>query len=68
MNEMNNMSIKKGKSFAETYSLKKGIRKFGKRGYKALEKEIGQLHHRVCFQPTNIKDLTQSEKRKQWIH
>ena len=34
MNEMNNMSIKKEKSFAETYSLKKGIRKFGKRGYK----------------------------------
>ena len=64
MNEMNNMSIQKGKSFAETYSLKKGIRKFGKRGYNALEKEIGQLDHRVCFQPTNIKDLSPSEKKK----
>ena len=64
MDEMNNMSIKKGKSFAETYSLKKGIKKFGIKGYKALEKEIGQLHHRVCFEPINIQDLSQSEKDK----
>ena len=38
MNDLNNMSIQKGKSFAETNSLKKGIRKFDKKGYKALEK------------------------------
>ena len=40
-----------GASFAETYSLKKGIRILGERGEKAASDEVTQLHMRGCFNP-----------------
>ena len=50
--------------FAETYGLKKGIKKFGERGYKAAMSEMQQLHERVVFKPVNVGELTQQEKRR----
>ena len=41
-------------SFLQTYSLKQGIKKFGKRGVDAAHKEMRQLHDRVVFEPISI--------------
>ena len=51
-------------SFVETYSLKKGLKKFGGEGYKAAYKEMKQLHDRVCFKPINPDEMTSQERRK----
>ena len=47
-----------------TYSLKKGLQKFGEAGKAAALKEMKQLHDRVCFTPIDVKTLTESERRK----
>jgi hypothetical protein len=49
---------------AETYGLKKGIKKFGEQGYKAAMSEMQQLHERVVFKPVNLGELTQQERRR----
>ena len=51
-------------SFAETYSLNKGLKKFGERGYEAAFSEMKQLHERGVFAPRDINSLTQQEKRR----
>jgi Reverse transcriptase (RNA-dependent DNA polymerase) len=60
----NNMINNKNHSFLETYSLKKGLKHFGAKGYDAAFGEIKQLHDRVAFKPIHIKDLTQQEKKR----
>ena len=37
--------------FGQQHTLEKGIKKFGDKGVKSTEKEIGQLHDRKCFRP-----------------
>jgi hypothetical protein len=68
INHMNNIikypNYAKGNSFVETFSLKKGLKHFGDKGYDAAFGEIKQLHDRVVFQPKHIKDLTQQEKKR----
>jgi hypothetical protein len=51
-------------AFVETYSLKKGLKQFGKKGYDAALGEIKQLHDRVVFKPINVADLTQQERKR----
>ena len=55
-------SVEDGKQFIVTYSLKKGIAKFGPRGRDAALKEMKQLHDRGCFQPISKAELTRLEK------
>ena len=50
-----------GASFAETYSLKKGIRVLGERGEKAASDEVTQLHLRGCFNPIEVSSLSKDE-------
>jgi hypothetical protein len=50
--------------FAQTYSLKRDIKEFGKRGHKAAHEEMKQLHNRVVFIPILIKELTNVEIRR----
>jgi hypothetical protein len=50
--------------FAQTYSLKKGIKEFGKRGHKAAHKEMKQLQDRVVFIPIFIEQLTHIERKQ----
>eukprot|EP00957_Ditylum_brightwellii_P074277 5643923-Ditylum_brightwellii.AAC.1 len=50
--------------FAQTYGLRKGLNKFGDRGKKAVNKELGQLHSRNVFEPIHIKDITPLEKKR----
>ena len=47
-----------------TYSLKKGIAKFGEEGRASALKEMKQLHDRECFAPIDSKTLTPTEKKR----
>ncbi len=51
-------------SFLQTYSLKQGIKKFGKRGVAAAHKEIKQLHDRVVFEPISVDEMTSVERKR----
>ena len=46
------------------HMLHKGLKIFGKKGVKAIGKEVGQLHDRVCFQPVSVKSMNANERRK----
>ena len=48
----------------ETYSLKKGLKKFKERGHQAAVGEMKQLHDRVCFCPINPNTITTTERKK----
>ena len=48
----------------ETYSLMRGLKKFGEKGKQAALREIQQLHDRVCFEPIKLESLTQTEKKR----
>jgi hypothetical protein len=50
--------------FAQTYSLKRGVKEFGERGHKAAHKKMKQLHNRVVFIPILIEELTHVERRR----
>jgi hypothetical protein len=58
------MSKKKFYQFIQTYTLNKGIKKFGIEGKRAAFKEMKQLHDRIAFIPVRVEDLTELEKRK----
>ena len=62
---MNEMCIdKEAFHFVQSYSLRKGLKKFGQKGRDAAYKEMKQLHDRVVFEPIRIEDLTDIEKRR----
>ena len=46
-------------SLLQNYSLKKGIKKFGKQGKYAAVKEIKKLHYRVVFEPIYRNELNE---------
>ena len=48
----------------QTYSLKKGLEKFGVRGKQAAYKEMKQLHKRVVFKPVKVETLTPQERKR----
>ena len=60
----NTMSKKKFYQLVQTYTLKRGIKKFGIKGKQAAYKEIRQLHDRVVFKPVRVEDLTTLERRR----
>lgn len=68
INHLNNMILAKNKksqyAFVISYSLKKGLKHFGERGYNATLGEVKQLHDRVVFRPVHISDLTPIEKKR----
>ena len=64
LNETSIQAEETGKSFLETYNLRKGIQKFGERGRKAAHKEMKQLHDRVCFRPINPGTMTETERKR----
>ena len=49
---------------ATTYSLKKGISKYGNKCRQAINKELSQLHNREFFKPVMLSDLIREEKDK----
>ena len=51
-------------ALVQTYTLKKGLKKFKKKGYVAAFGEMKQLHDRVCFRPIDPSTMTKSERKK----
>jgi hypothetical protein len=64
INGFNNHMVNKKYSFIETYSLKRGLKQFGQKGYDAAFGEMQQLHDRAVFAPVDVNKLTQLEKRR----
>ena len=64
MTDLNSRATTKEMSFVETYSLLRGLKKFGEKGYNSAFSEMEQLHKRNCFAPLSIAELTAQEKRK----
>ena len=62
--DLNDKAKVKGTSFVETYTLKKGLNKFGDQGYEASHGEMKQLHDRSVFKPINVSNLTPQEKKR----
>ena len=56
--------IVQGQIHVQTYSLNKGLKKFGEKGKKASMKELKQLHDRVVWEPLMIAELTALEKER----
>jgi hypothetical protein len=52
------------RAFAQTYSLSKGIKKFGTAGEEAVLTEMNQLHNRGCFRPKNVDEMTNEIRRQ----
>ena len=50
--------------FIQTYSLSKGIKKFGKQGWDAAFKEMKQLNDREVFEPIDVSKLSTMDKKK----
>jgi hypothetical protein len=50
--------------FIQTYSLNKGIKKFGQKSKDAAIKEMKQLHNRTVFEGIKIKDMTPLKRQK----
>ena len=50
--------------FVQTYLLKAGIKKFGQRGKDAASTEMNQLHERNCFEPVDVKSLSDEERKR----
>ena len=48
----------------QQYIYHKGLKVFGNKGRKALEKEMGQLDDRECFKPIQVDKLSNDERRK----
>ena len=51
-------------SFVETYSIAKGIKKFGDRAVDSLKDEVKQIHERRSFRPIHFHELTREQKEK----
>ena len=68
MTNINNMLKQEPKStmasFLQTYSLNKGIKKFGHRGYNSTFREMLQLHQRTAFTPLYVNELIPEEKKR----
>ena len=50
--------------FIQTYSLNKGIKKFGQLGRDAAVKEMKQLHDRTVFEGIKVKEMTPLERKR----
>jgi hypothetical protein len=50
-------------AFAQTYSINRGIKKFGSEGAEAVQSEMNQLHGRGCFKPVHINDYEPKMRR-----
>jgi hypothetical protein len=64
MNSMVGMNDEETFSFIQTYSLNKGLKKFGNRGKDAAQKEMKQLHNCVVFEPILIAEMTPWERKR----
>jgi hypothetical protein len=67
MSNMNDIMVntnQKHHAFVQTFSLKKGLQKFGHKGHEAANDEMKQLIERGVFKPVDISTLSQQEKKR----
>ena len=64
LNAMQLNSQHKHHSHLVTYSLQKGLKQFGERGYDAAYGEMKQLHQRKAFAPVDVSSLSEQERRR----
>lgn len=64
INRLNNSTTEDQVSLLETFSLKQGIKKFGKSGYEAAFNEMLQQHQRKCFHPISIPEMSPRERKR----
>jgi hypothetical protein len=64
MNSMVGMNDAETYSFIQTYSLNKGLKKFGAHGKYAAQKEMKQLQDRIVFEPILNSEMTSSERKR----
>jgi hypothetical protein len=57
------LTDKQAHQFIQTYSLRKGPKKFGEHGKTAATSEK-QLHDRAVFEPIHVEEMTQVERRQ----
>ena len=57
-------TVKKNHQFTHTFSLSRGMKKFGEKDCQAALKEMEQLHERNVFDPVKVDDITTSEKKR----
>ena len=67
MEEIENITTKSETCMSQQHLLEKGLKIFGKKGYDAILKEMGQLDDRKCFEPVSVKEMSNSERRKAQI-
>ena len=60
----NNELVKDEVFFAETYTLNRGVKVVGRKGYEAAFNEVNQLHKRKCFMPIDVNKLSDENQRK----
>jgi hypothetical protein len=63
-NERVTTTVVPGQQHLVTYSLKKGLERFGERGTIATQKEMQQLIDRKCFVPIRKSDLNETEMKR----
>jgi hypothetical protein len=64
MSHINSKATVQGASFAQSYIIQCGLKKFGQRGADAASKEINQLHQRNCFTSIDVASMTPEERGK----
>ncbi len=57
-------TVQHGTQCLTTYSLRKGIAKFGEAGVKSAHKEVKQIHDRDCIRPILKSDLNPTERSR----
>jgi hypothetical protein len=57
-------TIKQGQQHLVTYSLRKGIERFGEKGTNAIQTEMQQMMDRKCFVPIRKSDLNETERKR----
>jgi hypothetical protein len=61
--KLGSLTDEQAHQFIQTYSLKKGLKKFGECGKTAVTRKMKQLHNRVVFEPIRVKEMTQIKRR-----
>jgi hypothetical protein len=60
---VNQTTVKKNHQFTQTFSLSRGMKKFGEKGCQAAVKEMEQLYERIIFDLIHADDITTVEKK-----
>ena len=58
-----NNNNKSGLQFAQTHSIKKGLKKFGEKGQADALEEMAQLRRYIAFEAIDMSTLSQIERQ-----